>query len=75
MDNLRKPSSNCAGFVVGEDVSERFVGRENLTGVRRNDGVGIPAVDAGGEVPIQQVDAALSGEVSKRHIVEDDSVV
>ena len=60
---------------MGEHVPERFVGREDLSGVRRNDGVGIPAVDAGGEVPVQQVDAAFSGEVSERHIVKDDPVV
>ena len=75
VDNLRNPSPNCAGFVMWEDVSERFVGREDLSGVRRNDRVGIPAVYAGGQVPVEQVDTAFSGEVGERHIVEDDSVV
>lgn len=54
---------------------EAVVGEEDLARFFRDEGVFVSAVDFSVLVHVAEVNACVPGNVGKRHVVEDDSIV
>lgn len=75
VDNAGDPAPNSSCRVTGEVLPDVLVGREDLSGVSGDKGIGVPAADGTGEIPVAETDDILGGICSEEHIVEDNTIV